>query len=434
MRIFIGPVEVSGIAAGLKGGFDSIGVDASVVLSQPHPFGYELPLERSWVADVWLKLGAPLLASRGSALPRRLGWALWKGWSVVVLLWSLGRFDAFIFLFGNTITNSRLEPRLLSLFGKKVAMVYCGSDARPPYVDGPTCLTPAAPTGAMLGRLAARIAGRVALHEEAGFFCVNNPFTAQFHRRSYLNWFAMGVPRLLSRPSSGAIDAAADVGERPVRILHSPSNPTIKGTREIAAAVERLNANGHPVELVMLSGVPNERVQTELGACDLVADQLYSDTPMAGLAVEAAHHGKPSVVGGYAAVADLAAALPRGWDASLFVHPDSIGAAIERLVLDRALREDLGRRARDFVVREWSPETVAGRYLRLLSGHAPAEWYVAPEALVYVAGAGMPEAEARRSVARTVAAGGPSALGVDHNGRLREAFLAFARGPGEPPQ
>ncbi|HET9496018.1 MAG TPA: hypothetical protein VFR15_17455, partial [Chloroflexia bacterium] len=48
--------------------------------------------------------------------------------------------------------------------------------------------------------------------------------------------------------------------EDPVRILHAPSDREIKGTRHLLDAVERLKADGYPVELMMLEGVPHERV------------------------------------------------------------------------------------------------------------------------------------------------------------------------------
>ena len=46
------------------------------------------------------------------------------------------RYDAFVFLYGETITNTGFELTLLRWLGKRTVVVFVGSDARPPYIDG----------------------------------------------------------------------------------------------------------------------------------------------------------------------------------------------------------------------------------------------------------------------------------------------------------
>ena len=83
------------------------------------------------------------------------------------------------------------------------------------------------------------------------------------------------------------------------RILHAPSNPNFKGTEEIRNTIKCLKNENIDFEYIEITNASNEKVLAELKACDLVIDQLYSDTPMATLAAEAAYCGKPTIVGGY---------------------------------------------------------------------------------------------------------------------------------------
>lgn len=427
MRIMVGPVEVAGIASGLKEGFDQLGVSSEVVLAYPHPFTYGHQ-SRHPVARIWAGLGNYHF-HRAARLPRAvrlLTLAIWKTWSLIVLIWALSRFDAFIFLFSRTITGSRLEARLYSMLRKKVIMVYCGSDARPPFVDGPTRNTLSGHIGKMM-RLARRTRARIWLHERSGFICVNSPFTAQFHRRAFINWFELGLPRAIE----DAVDtenAEARAPQAPIRIVHSPSDPAAKGTDVILDLVERLRREGHDLLLVLLQGVANEQVQAELKRCDFVIDQCWSDSPMASLVAEAAHYAKPAIVAGYAAKDDYRAYLSTRPPPTTYVHPDDLETAVRTMVSDHKLRRDLGRRAYDFVRGNWAPDQVAGRYLQLLEGRSP-DAYRLPAGLPhYVQGCGLSEEQSRETINSIISADGKGALQLDHNPALQQAFVEFAEG------
>ena len=79
----------------------------------------------------------------------------------------------------------------------------------------------------------------------------------------------------------------------------------------------------------------------EIDKCDFVVDQLYSDSPLAGFAAEAASFQKIPVVGGY------------GWDEirqtmsegdippAKLCHPDNLLGAVEELCKDVNLRKQM---------------------------------------------------------------------------------------------
>ena len=53
------------------------------------------------------------------------------------------------------------------------------------------------------------------------------------------------------------------------------------------------------IEFVEITNRPNSEVIAKLQQCDLVIDQLYSDSTMTGIAYEAAELAKPTIVSGY---------------------------------------------------------------------------------------------------------------------------------------
>jgi hypothetical protein len=240
----------------------------------------------------------------------------------------------------------------------------------------------------------------------------------------FVNWFEFGLPRnvTLTQPRT----------ERPsgsFRILHSPSDRSAKGSNEIEAIVESLKAKGYAIDFVTVANVPNQVVQGELAVCDLVVDQLYSDSPMPGLATEAAHFGKPTLVGGYGARS--ANELVRGVEfPTVFVHPDDFENDLEKLVTDPARCSAQGRKAQEFVHDQWSPQSVAGRLLQIFSGDFPEDWLIAPSSITYVHGAGSREDLSQRQVALLLDAFGPEALCLSDKPDLEAHLVKFAKSAG----
>ncbi|MEO8385185.1 MAG: hypothetical protein ABI583_08085 [Betaproteobacteria bacterium] len=345
-------------------------------------------------------------------------------WGWFVLARALFGFDAFFFLYGQTITNSRLELWLLKRAYKRIVFIYVGSDSRPPFIDGGRFpLSDGAPDIALVNVLARQCKRRIRLHEKFADYLVNAPATAQFHERKFINWFAMGIPN--DSVQSDGQPLSSDC----VRILHSPSNPAVKGSQEIHTIIDRLQKKGYPIKFVKVEGMPYEVVLRELSVCDFVVDQLYSDSPLAAFASEAAFAGKPAVVGGYFAKAVASYLQPQDMPPSLFVLPADIEAAIERLVIDRAFRLELGAKARRFVTTHWTAKAVAERYLKLLNDDIPENWWFDPMDVRYVRGCGMPQAHASRLVRELIARYGVRSLQVADKPELEQAFVRLAATP-----
>jgi hypothetical protein len=417
-RVFIGLIEIAGYYSRLKRGFQALGVPATFVDIGGNPFAYGGSDRPNLLVRWFAESGRRFV----HAPPRRPLKVFWG--AVHALLrpptaaWAIATHDVFVFGFGSSFFRHRELP-LLRLLGKKTICVFNGSDARPPYLDRLFLASEEFAAGPCIvrARCIRRMLRRVDRHAHA---VIDNPASGHLHGRPFVSWLQVGIP----------CEAPAEVPGAPprerVRILHAPSHTGVKGTAAIRETIARLTEKGLPIDYVEISGRPHAEVQRELAACDFVVDQLYSDTPLAGFAAEAAMHGKPAVVGGYYAERVALEVPAEAIPPSLFCHPDGVEAAIERLVRDPAERRALGEAAREYVARRWTPRAVAERYLALIAGPLPPEWLFDPAGIRYLHGCGLSERRARASVRQVVDAGGVTALQLHDKPELEAMFVRFA--------
>jgi len=147
---------------------------------------------------------------------------------------------------------------------------------------------------------------------------------------------------------------------------------------------------------------------------------------MSAFPTEAAYQGKPAVVGGY-----LAEHIERFLPAedippTLFVHPEQLQDAIRRLVLDAEYRQELGKRAQQFVSSRWSSQEVARRYMLLFREQIPAEWWFDPRQIEYFHGFGLPSQSLAQLVDQLVQGGGRESLCLSDKPELEGRLLALA--------
>jgi hypothetical protein len=416
--VFLGLNEVAGCLSNLQQGLREIGVRADLFDLGANPFGYGGSSSRrsrlvrlagsdprSWRRRLWRALLATGRARKTLV-------------SALLLPWALVRYDAFI-LEGRDLFFDGRGLWLLRRFGKRIVILFLGSDHRPPYLNG-VWLNDAKSTG--YGGLARRTkvtAARVQRAERYAHAIVALPTSAQFHSLPFVHLLAIGLPTPVVEIQSSRPGAPS------IRILHCPTKIEAKGSRKIQAAVGALQARGFAIELELQHGVPHHVVLDAIQRSDFVVDELYSDSPMAVFAAEAASFSRPAVVGGYAhdQFEELSAdRLPP----TQFCHPDQIESAIEELVANSERRSELGAKANHFVNRNWSPGAVAERLLRILQDDVDPDWTVDPRQISYVGGWGMSEATLTTGLAEFVAEHGLAALQLPHRPDLREALLRVA--------
>jgi len=64
-----------------------------------------------------------------------------------------------------------------------------------------------------------------------------------------------------------------------IKILHSPSNPIIKGTPLVRAAIKKLEIEGYDFEYIELQNISNETVLEHLKSSHIVLNQFYAFVP-----------------------------------------------------------------------------------------------------------------------------------------------------------
>jgi glycosyltransferase involved in cell wall biosynthesis len=421
-RVFIGLGEVAGYYRGLERGFHEIGVDARFYDESAHPFGYGRVGFLGRLASATRRARA----SR-SSFQRVVCAGFLRAMRLVahvgLFAWAVVRYDVFIFGGGSTLLRRRELP-ILRRLGKRIIWVFTGSDHRPPYLNGMWVRGALVNGLEPLLRETAETVDRVRTAERYADVIVAAASSAQFHKRPFVHFVSIGIatPNSLPIPASTTVFRGAGV-----RILHCPSDPVSKGTSLIRQHVDQLRAAGRSIDYVEIIGRPNTEVLAALRDCDFVIDELYSDTPMAVFATEAGLFGKPVVVAGYYArqyERDLGSL--GGLPPTLYCEPDQAGEAIRLMVDDGPLRSELGRRAEEFVRQRWSPEQVALRYLRLIDGEIPAEWWCDPLSNDYVMGWGLTEALWHESLRAVVGAAGVQALAEPANPALRRAIESVA--------
>src|SRR6185437_14409420 len=205
-------------------------------------------------------------------------------------------------------------------------------------------------------------------------------------------------PKVVREPLTMAIDAEIwrpdlDVPERhrierkpgEILIFHGVGNfyhpeysgsRDYKGTRFIKQAVERLQAQGHPVRLIFIHDLPSREVRFVQAQADIVVDQLNSGRYGAN-ARECLMLGKAVV--GFIKREEPAAIEPLATLAECpIVNADeaTIEDVLRALVLDPQRRKRLGAASRAFALKWHSADALAARfeaiYDALLAGKPPA--------------------------------------------------------------
>jgi len=429
IKIFIGLKEVAGYYTSLKKGFQQLGVECIFVNLDEDVFSYGGSDANKIVRLViWSRkkcAGVPkksFLIKILFLLIKILFLAFQKLISILFFIYALKKYDVFIFASHSTFLRFYDLP-ILKLAGKKIIYVFHGSDSRPPYLNG--AFVPDEKGFGLddLIRKTYEIKTKLRRIEKYADVIINSPPQTHFHQKQCVSWLIIGIPT----ESSGRVTGDGQripIGNT-VRILHAPSLPKAKGTYEFRQIIEMLKKKGYKIDYVEVTGLPNQTVLDELTRCDFVIDELYSDTPMAGFAAEAAIFGKPAIIGSYCT--EIKKDLPSDKiPPSIFCHPDKIAAEIEKLIVDKNLRCRLGKQAKDFINKHWLPKHVAQRYMQVINENFPKEWLFSPGSVRYLHGWGLSEKKAKSIVRSIVDTGGIEALCLSDKPNLEKLFLQFA--------
>lgn len=349
---------------------------------------------------------------------------------------ALFRYDVFVFGYGYTLLRWNLDLPILRLFGKKVVVNMAhGSELRPPFIDGSYQTEDGLqPRSGFLKQLAVRYKRRIKYFEVTVDLIIGSPFSStHYSTQKLINIFALGIPCYSNLDISDTAPyhwsnnhpVITQNDGAPIRILHAPSHSAVKGSVLIREVIERLKSHGYNIDFIEIKGRQNREVLEEIQKCDFVVDQIYSDTPMAGFATEAAWFGKPAVVSGYGFEYLKTFIPPEMWPPSKTCHPDDLEVSIKELIDNIEFRKRLGSEAYQFTHMQWSAAIVAAKYMQLIEGDIPADWWLEPQSVVYFHGCGQSEKQTKDNIRELVAAYGVKSLQLSHRPDLEKAFLEF---------
>jgi glycosyltransferase involved in cell wall biosynthesis len=238
---------------------------------------------------------------------------------------------------------------LLHRLGKRIVVTFQGDDAR--QVTGARRLVQAVPERYTPELDAARRRTIAAFDRYAAAMFFLNPDLADVlpRRASFLPYASVD-------PDEWTVSPEELNG--PPLVVHAPSDPRVKGTEHVVAAISQLQAEGVPLRFELLHGLSRTAVRSALERSAIVVDQLNAGW-YGGLAVEAMALGKPVI-----AALDLREhpCVPRRLERELPVVDTSAETLFDRLKLLLTSVDERRRVAasgRAFVERWHDPRKVA---------------------------------------------------------------------------
>ena len=399
----------------LKNGFNDLGVKAEFLSFSENIYKYSNE-NVHYISKPVIYLNGKILSSSNTVL-RNIFLCCSLLCRMLIFLWALVRFDVFIYGFSTSFFRFYDLP-ILKFFNKRIIYIFFGSDSRPPYINGKFSNFPTVDTIIETYR----IKNNIMKIEKYADVIVDNPTTSHLHERKVVCSGRMGFPFSLDY----GVSPERRTDDQVIRILHSPSHVEGKGTERIRTAIKKLQNKGYAIDYVEIIDKPNSFVLKQLSCCDFIVDELYSDAIMAGFATEAAFFGKPAVVGGYATIGDMGYLPEECIPPVHHCHPDRVEQAIEKLIIDKSYRVDLGLRAKRFLDRCWSAKSVAARYLKLVKGDYPDDWLYDPKNIRYLHGWGMNEKSLKENIRAILSKGGREALQLSDKPALEQMYLDFA--------
>ncbi|MEN3014749.1 MAG: hypothetical protein ABDH21_01630 [bacterium] len=430
MEIFIGTAEIAGHYIRLCKALQKINVKANYYCKY-HPFEYssinDYPNILAKLLYLLTKYKYLLTRSKRRILGiisiKRFTWFCFNILIVIleliILLYSIWKYQVFIFTFGESILPFNLDLPILKFFKKKIIFsIFHGSEARPTYIDlYGLDLSQKEKTLEKAYQMMKIKSYKIKMIEKYSDYIVSNYFISQLLTRKYVDYHHIGL-----MPPNIKVDNSDNTITDKIKILHAPSKPESKGTDKIRQVIQKLSQKYKDIQYIEIHGKPYQEVINHIKQCDFIVDQLYSDVALTGLATEGAILGKPSIMGGYIWEKYKQIHPPSIIPPSHLCHPDEIEQAIEFMINNKEYREELGQKAQEFILSNWSEEKIAEKFLMIINDQVPEEWYREP-VKDYAHFAIIDQKIAKEFLKEYINKYGDKALFLDHKPSLKQAFL-----------
>lgn len=369
MRILVGTREVAGMLYDFASAFRAIGHSVTSVIFERNAFFPDLTYD--------VDLGEPALswpeaiAASSNPLVGTLRSSAERGARLARLARMMLSHDVFVYVWAGESLRWNSELPYLHSLGKKIITVCCGSDVRhasaysQEYADlirQGSCkelrdLRPSERSKPL--ELSLRNLRVAELHSDV---VLSQPNQSGLAVRPYHHLF---LPLDVSHFASNIPGRAVP------RVVHAPSNSGMKGSDQILPALERLKAEGVPLELQYLHDVTNAEVLRAMSEADVLVDQLHF--PLHGKA------GVEAMASGCAlATCNRQVQEPFPPDRPIWhIDPGNVYEQLKLLLTDRELRVRLAHEGLAYVSRYHDQQAVVRRVLGHLaeSGTAGCDHY-----------------------------------------------------------
>ncbi len=286
----------------------------------------------------------------------------------LVLVWACRRYQRFHFFFDRGILPPSAdhqfdgdELRLLRDLGKEVYFWTYGADVRTRettrLLGEPNCCTecPAPGTACVCDQdRGTENLMRIA-QGATGVFSMGDMIEYAGESRNDLFFWPVDLEADAGRKYAPHYPDAD--GNEPLKIVHAPNHRHFKGTRFLLAAVDRLQAEGYPVELQLVERVPNDQAMEMYRSADLVFDQCLIGFH-GYFAIEAMALGKPVMC--YIRKPEDYLLHPEECPI-VSARSDQVESVLRELIADRRRLHALGVRGRAYVEKYYTPGAFAQR-------------------------------------------------------------------------
>ena len=395
IKVFIGLVEVAGYFRSLNDGFHDIGIKSCFF---------------QYFHNKYYNYGSPFMLFCQYLSSLKSSYKIFNLFyrtinnfiKLLIFIYTLFFYNVYIFGALSTFLNYN-DLKLLKFFKKKIIYVFLGSDSRPDYLNGALVNNLYLNKGKVIeiDKCIKNVLQRkkiITKIEKYANHCINHPPCAMFHNKQYIKWLYIGYPFSKNKLNVYASPKNIDNKNAKTIILHAPSNPETKGTKYFREIMNKLINEGINIDFIEIINQSNSKVLELLTQCDFVVDELYSDTPLGGLGVEAAFLGKTTIKAGYYNNYILNDYNNDVIPPSIFCEPHDIEEKIRLLIADSVYCKKMGIDALNFVNNNWLPVHVASRFIKLINNDVPREWIGNPYKLNYVFGYGQSKKQLKKII------------------------------------
>lgn len=326
MRVIHAPSVVAGNAIGLSRAERELGIDSTVVSALPHAFGYQPDI-------TWARHRLAIEAKRRS-----------------LLRFVLANADVVHFNFGSSLYPRTLDDdqapasrqvlyalhnllvrpfelrdlQAIHAHGIGIVVTFQGDDARQGSSNRHWLVSESGNYGPRSDAAKAR---RIEVWDRFAhaIFALNPDLLDHLPARAQFLPYSAFDPQTVE-PDARAANPRFSA-ERPMQIVHAPSDRKTKGTRFVVAAIDELRSRGLPVELRLIEGMTHQQALAAYRQADVLVDQLLTGW-YGGLAVECMAMGIPALA--YVDDADLARVPIQMAEAMpvMDIRPENAAAAI----------------------------------------------------------------------------------------------------------